>query len=402
MSILSTGGTETIAAARWAKLRRERAAGAEGASGGPAPGRRGRLDRQAHFYDDDISRLPVEVARLHRIATEINSRSELREVLSNLAKVAAEEARAQMSAIFLLNDGLNLRLAAHRALPDELAEEWSLVRLGRGVCGLAAMKSRVVVVEDVENDPLTFADRDRFRRAGIRSAWAVPLLGHEENVIGAVATYYTHVHRPDRRDIFMAQLYGLHASLAIENAWLHDQLKEQAIKDGKTGLFNHDHFLERLRLELDRSRRRAGDLSLLMIDIDDYKRYNDTCGHLMGDRALRIIGVVLRRIARSTDIAARYGGEEFTFILPDTDSEGAMTMGERVRREVENEMFPDAEGEPTVRLTVSVGVAVWPQDGLAIDEIVGAADAGLYEAKRAGKNRVVRRMAPVQAEHSGL
>lgn len=346
-------------------------------------------DRQRHVFDDDISRLPVELARVHRIAEQINSRQEIGEVLGNLAKVAAEEAAANMSAIFLVNsDGVTMRLAGQLGLPEDLAAAWRELKLGNGLGPLAAIKSRVVVVEDFEKDPTSLANREEYRAAGIQAGWAVPLLGRDEEVIGAFAMYYAHRHRPSRRDIFMAQLYGFHASISIENAWLHEQLKAQAIRDGKTGLFNHDHFLERFRIELDRVLRQKGQLSLLMADIDDYKRYNDTYGHLMGDRALRIIGSVLRRLARSSDVAARYGGEEFALILPDTDAPGALVFAERLRREVEAEVFPGYEGELNTRLTVSVGTATSPHDGTEIDGLVVHADRGLYAAKRDGKNCV--------------
>ncbi len=127
-----------------------------------------------------------------------------------------------------------------------------------------------------------------------------------------------------------------------------------------------------------------------MADIDDYKRYNDTYGHLMGDRALRIIGACLRRVARSIDTPARYGGEEFSMLLPDTGLDGALALAERVRFDVDSEVFPAHDGALTAKLTVSVGVATFPADGREIDHLIQYADRGLYQAKRMGKNRVER------------
>jgi two-component system chemotaxis family response regulator WspR len=178
--------------------------------------------------------------------------------------------------------------------------------------------------------------------------------------------------------------------MAIENARLHEQLRLQAIKDGKTSLFNHDHFLELFRLEIDRTARQQNELSFLMADIDDYKLYNDTYGHLIGDRALRIIGACMRRIARSTDIPARYGGEEFAMVLPDTSTEGAISVAERIRLEVESAKFPGHDGEFDARLTLSVGFSTFPTDGIDVDSLIEFADRGLYAAKGKGKNQVAR------------
>ena len=347
------------------------------------------LEQPGHLYDDDISRLPVELARLHHIAAEINSGRELADVLANVVHVAAEESEARMSAIFLMNDdGVSLRLGSHLGLPDELTEAWSQIRLGYGAGGLAAMKSRVVIIDDIEHDPLTLTDLPLYRRAGIRSEWAVPMLDRDERVIGAFALFYPIRKRPDRRQIFMAQLYGFHAAMAIEHARLTEQLTLQAIRDGKTGLFNHDHFRERFVLEMERTIRQDHQMSLLMADIDNYKRYNDTYGHLMGDRALTIIGSTFRRIARQTDIAARYGGEEFVILLPDTDLSGAIIIAQRIRAEIADELFPGHDGAFDARLTLSIGAAAYPDDGDNIDALIEAADAGLYAAKAAGRNRV--------------
>ena len=196
--------------------------------------------------------------------------------------------------------------------------------------------------------------------------------------------------RPRRQEVFMAQLYGFHASMAIDNARLHEQLKLQAIKDGKTGLFTHDHFLELFELEIDRAQRYKSQLSYLMIDIDDFKIYNDSYGHLTGDRALGIIGNCMKRIARSTDVTARYGGEEFAMVLPDTPTDGGLLAGERLRREVELTNFPGHDGGLTANLSLSIGLSTFPHDGTGVDALIEFADRGLYLAKDAGKNQVVR------------
>ena len=178
------------------------------------------------------------------------------------------------------------------------------------------------------------------------------------------------------------------AVVSIENASLHETVERQAVTDELTGLANVRAFVERLDHELVRSRRYDTPLALVMVDIDNFKRVNDTHGHLQGDRVLTQVGAVLRELARATDTPARYGGEELAVILPQTDAERAAQLAERMRAAVEALELPLAGGEGTLTVTASFGVAAAPESGLTRPELIAAADAALYRAKRNGKNRV--------------
>jgi len=165
------------------------------------------------------------------------------------------------------------------------------------------------------------------------------------------------------------------------------QLEHLSITDSLTGLFNRSHLMDTLAGEVARSRRHNRPFTLLIMDIDRFKRFNDTHGHLAGDEALRRTGFLLRDTIRNCDYAARYGGEEFVLILPETGPEQGVETAERIRKQVaEQEMGSD--GEP-LRVTVSVGVASFPRDGEDPRSLMKRADAALYEAKRRGRNRVV-------------
>jgi diguanylate cyclase (GGDEF)-like protein len=203
------------------------------------------------------------------------------------------------------------------------------------------------------------------------------------------------------------------AAVALANAGLYRQVQEQAVRDGLTALYNHRHFTERLQQECVRARRYGLPLSLLMIDVDDFKRFNDEHGHQMGDEVLREVGRILAAAVRQgVDIPARYGGEEFAVILPHTtvsgaecvgrrlceaveaiDEEvpprgaGALTVGERLREAVAAKAFAGRGGRRYARLTVSIGVAGLEQGEHGPDRLVANADKALYVAKRRGKNR---------------
>jgi len=173
------------------------------------------------------------------------------------------------------------------------------------------------------------------------------------------------------------------ASIAIENS----SLFRQATTDRMTGLYSHHFFEKTMEEEMERARRYASRFSLMMFDIDNFKKFNDTYGHLLGDKIIREIAKVLIRSVRQVDFAARYGGEEFAVILPSVDIKGGLVAAERIRKKIEEHSFPGAE--PPLHVTISVGVAEYdPIHDYASSDIVHAADKALYISKGAGRNRV--------------
>ena len=178
------------------------------------------------------------------------------------------------------------------------------------------------------------------------------------------------------------------AGHALEVVSLYDNLKIMAVTDGLTGLYNHREFYHSLRRELERARRYRHTLSLLMIDVDDFKRFNDRHGHPAGDFALRNISDLLRKCARASDILARYGGEEFAIILPESTPAGALMVAERIKLEVAGHNFNQNSEDP-VHLTVSIGIYSSDNGDVTEDQMVSLADEAAYTAKTAGKNQVV-------------
>ena len=168
-----------------------------------------------------------------------------------------------------------------------------------------------------------------------------------------------------------------------------NQLEKLAITDGLTGLFNHRHFQERLSFEIQRSGRKVHPLSVIMIDVDHFKNYNDKNGHPAGDALLKRLAEMFHEQLRAVDLIARYGGEEFVIMLLDTELRGARVAAEKIRKAVEREDFPNQEKQPGGSLTVSLGVATYPDHANSPAEVVESADRALYEAKGGGRNRVV-------------
>ena len=177
-------------------------------------------------------------------------------------------------------------------------------------------------------------------------------------------------------------------AIVIENARLYGETEQLALTDEMTGIHNYRHFLSRLSDEWKRANRYHRPLSLIMVDIDSFKHYNDTHGHLKGDIVLRELAQLLARVTRDVDFVARYGGEEFVIILPETTREEALKMAERIRLEVRGHHFLLAETQPGGRLTVSVGVATYPDATQDRDELVELVDRAMYRAKRGGRDAV--------------
>ncbi len=179
------------------------------------------------------------------------------------------------------------------------------------------------------------------------------------------------------------------AAASMKNITTHERVSEQAVTDELTGLQNNRAFREAIDREAARAERFKHPLSLIILDLDDFKAVNDTHGHLQGDEVLRAVGRVLASEPRGIDQAARYGGEEFVVALPETGVAGALEVAERIRARLEAESIPMLEGGKAMRVTASLGTATMPGDADAVRDLFRAADEALYEAKRTGKNRVV-------------
>jgi diguanylate cyclase (GGDEF)-like protein len=179
------------------------------------------------------------------------------------------------------------------------------------------------------------------------------------------------------------ELASINETLREKNVELH----EISITDSLTGLYNRKHLMETLDKEVSRSQRHSHSFSLLVIDIDHFKKYNDTYGHLAGDEALSRLASVFKESIRSSDYAARYGGEEFIIMLPEIGPEQGVEAAERIRHKVAEEIF-NGDGE-SIKVTISVGVASYPENGEDAQSVIRNADAALYEAKELGRDRVV-------------
>lgn len=187
-------------------------------------------------------------------------------------------------------------------------------------------------------------------------------------------------------DLRMLIMLSNQAGLAIENSQLYEKTVLRSHSDYLTDLWNHGYFQYLLQEKLEKAIINKASLSLIIIDIDDFKIYNDTLGHQAGDNILKEISVLLRNYSRKMDLVCRYGGEEFSLILPSTSKQEAFLIAEGLRQDIEKHHFIHEEILPQKKLTISIGLAGYPQDGSSPNQLIAAADKALYQAKHKGKN----------------
>ena len=258
-----------------------------------------------------------------------------------------------------------------------------------------ALRERRTIEAQIDDPRIEPGERAAMEYWGERSCLYMPLI-FKEQVIGCLELVEKRATRHFGRDEReLAEPLAALAAVAIENARLYAGLKEVAISDGLTDLYNHRYFYDRLAEEVARAQRYELPLSLLMLDVDDFKRFNDAYGHRAGDAVLRDLAALLKDQTRhKVDLVARYGGEEFAVILPGTGGGGggtgepaaAVQVAERIRGAVAAaSLGPPGISAP---MTVSVGVASFPADAASMNGLFEAADRALYRAKERGKNRV--------------
>ena len=172
------------------------------------------------------------------------------------------------------------------------------------------------------------------------------------------------------------------------NDLLH-RTKELSVTDGLTGLYNQAHFFLLLKLQLEKAKRYKTQFSLIIFDVDNFKNYNDNNGHLKGSAALKLVGTLMRKVFRASDILAKYGGDEFVIILPNSDKVGAFLAADRMRETVEEENFDGQEMQPMGNVTLSLGIATYPEHAETVEELLDCADKALYAAKEGGRNKSV-------------
>lgn len=339
------------------------------------------LDAENRARADRIAELHAFLNLSKTLAATLNLEELLRLALHLIGRALHVDAYA-----ILLLDEKNERLLvkASFGLPDDTPGLH--LKLGEGIAGLVAQTGQAMLIPDVKAEP-------RCRESELfHLPWGtlicVPLKLKGREIIGVLFAHKPEPHGFTVVDLDLFQAVANQVAIALENAQLYQRTKELSTRDDLTGLFNRRHLFEQLDKEIQRAHRYRRAFSLLLLDLDDFKRYNDTHGHLKGDEALKELACLLLATTRRADIVARFGGEEFVILLPEIMGQGAVVVAEKIRAAVETYPFAGRHTQPSGVMTVTCGVAAYPTDAEEGLHLVDMADRAMYLGKQQGGNRV--------------
>ena len=287
--------------------------------------------------------------------------------------------------VFLVDEtGEELNMTAYSGHADD-AIEFSKVKIGKeGVTGIVASTGKSLLIEDVKKFPLYIGSDPN-----VKAELAIPIK-IQERVLGVMDISERSADKLANLDTKLLELFAQQFAFALENLTAYQKLEDLATTDGLTGLFNHRYLIQQLRTEIKRASRFSEKFSFIMADIDHFKRINDRFGHTKGDQILKAVADIIAKNSREgIDTVARYGGEEFSVILPRASKEEAKEISEGIRTEVESTKFFAPDGITTINVTISVGVASFPEDATEEQKIIECADEALYRAKNSGRNMVI-------------
>lgn len=335
------------------------------------------------------------VALLYTVSQYLNSVLDLKELITNVQKIFEEKFKCDQYALyFTVPDAHKLHLACCKGLSQQNRFEDHRIAFGEGLAGKVAEKSRLYYLENADatfQDEIKPSEIEKRMRGAV---FSVPLEARG-NLIGVltVVRFTQSGFTPSDRQSLAS--IASQIAVAYDRSQLYMRTKELAVRDELTGIYNRRHFLQMLELELKRAERYKRHISVLMIDVDHFKKFNDSYGHMRGDELLKQLTALLKKNLREVDVLARYGGEEFVVMLTDTGLSDGINVASKLKELVKMNLRlephsvafagPDA---PPSQITISVGVSAYPECATTPEELLNSSDMALYMAKRKGRDRV--------------
>lgn len=344
------------------------------------------LRRSAWFLQNENKNLAKFLTLLPEFARELSESRDKRRIAPLLLRMLDQIIDPQQILIFYTNQEENGLILVESKGLDPGAMTDRITSFGEGRIGWVASHQISMDEGDFQAKArVAKTDLDQMTGPRLKVELAAPMV-QGDRTLGVVAVGGMLKHPKNEKT--MVRMIADLGSIALTNTFLFHKLQLTANSDGLTGLCTKRHFLNRLAEELMRAEGRHEEFSLFIFDIDHFKHYNDSNGHLAGDECLKITGKILKQSIREEDLPARYGGEEFIVLLPNTPKHGASVAAEKIRAAIADHPYPKEAGQPMGDLTISGGVASFPYDGRSSAELISAADEALYRAKRGGRNRV--------------
>jgi diguanylate cyclase (GGDEF)-like protein/putative nucleotidyltransferase with HDIG domain len=331
------------------------------------------------YLHEEVRQRQEELSVIGHLAAILTSSLDIREIYDNFVKELGKVVDVDLAMIALVEeDELNLL-----ALSSEGSSSWQTgdkLPL-KGTATEWVVDHKAPLVEPNLTEESRFWTGKHHLKEGVQSMVFLPLLVNDK-AIGSLSLGSHHPNAYGQSQVQLLSQLTSRIAMPIENARLYAEAEQRARIDQLTGLWNRRHLEERIQVEIGRHSRYGGTFSLIILDLDFFKAFNDSYGHLAGDKLLKQLGAIMKDAIRGTDEAFRYGGDEFAVLLPQTPLRDAYEVAERVRDRVASEIKVE-----DVSVTASFGLASWPVDGVRINEVIAAADIALYYAKQSGGNQ---------------
>jgi diguanylate cyclase (GGDEF)-like protein len=382
---------------RWARLHRTRRGASDDATRTQDSMELRRALRRVEQENDSLTLFFVTLPDLIRQLNSNRDKRHIAPLLIRLLEVIFEPTQICVFYRSASEDGL--KLAASKGLHRAVEDIGLQIGPSEGRIGWVAEHQIVMDSRDFSSAQ-DFHGEDPSLASRIQIDLCAPMVDPDDNrtigvvTVGGLGRYP----RNDKKMIKMAADLG---SMGIKNAEYHKRIQNLANEDSLTKLYNKRFGRDKLALCINDVEQDNRALSIFLFDIDHFKNYNDTNGHLAGDEVLRQIGRLLRSVIRADDFAVRFGGEEFLVVFQETDKEGALIAAEKIRRQIEGYPFPFQDRQPGGNLTISGGVAAFRTDAQSSTDLIRLSDEALYDAKRQGRNRVIACRTPYLSADDG-
>ena len=334
----------------------------------------------------------IELYILYQLTRQLSSLN-INELFERTMALIQEMLHLDEYSIMLLNEDTGqLEIRASKGLTDDIVTKGQ-TKPGEGLSGKVAALAEPVLVADLSmvNEHI-YHPKSGYKRG---SYLGVPLLAKDGRVLGVINFHNPEPASFDEVDLKLFEAVADQISISLDNALTFQITKELTNRDELTKLYNRRYFFERMEREVERAKRYNRKLSLLMVDIDHFKNYNDSYGHLHGDEVLRQLANTMEKSLRKVDIVARYGGEEFLVLLPETDKRSGHRVAEKLRKAVEKHDFHHKV--PSLgpgKVTVTIGISSFPSDTENSYDLLDIADKAMYFGKAQGRNRVCAEVPP--------
>ncbi len=337
------------------------------------------VSMEKEYLREELREREEELSVINNSSVILTSSLDIQEIFGNFLEELRKVIDVTWASIIMLDDDVLICTAISSSEFGEYKPGEIVPTEGTGT-GWVTTQKKTFIEQDMTKDH-SFESGEYFCKAGLRTMVYLPLIS-KGNTIGSFLVASSQPYAYSHRHIKLLEQLASQIALPLENAQLYARAEKRARIDELTGLLNRRSLDEMIDNEISRHSRYGGVFSLVIIDLDRFKSFNDTYGHLSGDHLLREVGKGIKLAIRNADRAFRYGGDEFAVLLPQTDNESAVQVAERIRQKI------NAIDTREISVTGSLGLSTWPEDGVSHMEIIASADDSLYHAKRCGGNQV--------------